>query len=112
MERLTRENFWQEMRQRYPEGVKKFHEWLEEDKKKDNWNELFASKNFGDGVVRLPNYEELPLAIQYAIFYEFVAVFATDLGGGEDVAFNSKTTETIEEYLAMVNGIQGSLILT
>jgi len=74
-ETLTKENFWDELQQLYPEGMKVFSEWIDEYKKRVGWAHLFNSKFRETEIGRIyqrPKYHDLPTAMQAGIFLEFV----------------------------------------
>jgi hypothetical protein len=72
---LTKENFWNEMMEKYPKAAKSFCEWIDEYKKAVGWNGLFRESNSrdenGDIVGGTKKYHELPYAMQYGIWIEF-----------------------------------------
>jgi len=74
---LTKENFWNEMQQKYPDQMKKFCSWIDEYKKKNDWNSLFP-------IVGRPKhwmdikYHHLPLAMQMGIFNEYCEEYSFD----------------------------------
>lgn len=74
MENLTKENFWNELYEKHPVQMQVFCDWIDEYKKKNRWESLFARGNYitdGAVVLRTPKYHELPLSIQIGIFFEF-----------------------------------------
>ena len=75
---LTKENFWNEMEQLYPEGLRIFDAWLEEYKARIKWLHVFGLER-GKYI----KYHDLPLAMQAGIFMEFTH----DQKGLSDEAF-------------------------
>lgn len=74
IENLTKENFWNEMQEKYPKAMKKFCDWIDEYKKENNWISLFDAKVQNDGfTVERPKYHDLPIAFQVGIFFEYVS---------------------------------------
>ena len=75
MENLNKENFWNELYEKYPLGMKVFCDWIDEYKKKNNWKMLFNSNSEyqnADGKNAIaPKYHDLPLAMQIGIWIEF-----------------------------------------
>lgn len=71
-ESLTLENFWNELKARYPEGLKIFTDWIDEYKKTVDWDKLFNGRGYPI-VVLAPKYHELPYAFQLGIWLEFIA---------------------------------------
>ncbi len=75
MESLTKENFWNELAEKYPEQMKQFGLWIDEYKKRVGWHNLFHLDNpnaFQGGPSNFKRkYHELPIAMQFGIFYQF-----------------------------------------
>ena len=76
MESLTKENFWNELAEKYPAQMKKFCDWIDEYKKRINWNELFNKFYSTNGsavpeIMNVPKYHDLPVAMQIGIFFQF-----------------------------------------
>lgn len=74
MENLNKENFWNELMSRFPDGMKLFCSWVDDYKEKNNWNDLF---NYGIPRRKTqgwhnPKFHDIPLAMQIGIFLEFV----------------------------------------
>lgn len=119
MEELTKENFWNEMEQKYPIAMEKFKVWIDKYKLDNDWNNLFGKHDlyteeeypYRTTFSQTPKFHELPTAMQYGIFYEFVCRFTMEIKEDEGVVFIDNTKETINDYLGLVNGIEGSLNL-
>jgi hypothetical protein len=61
---LTKENFWNEMMEKYPKSTKVFCEWIDEYKKEVDWVNLFNEHlNI--------KFHDIPYAMQYGIWMEF-----------------------------------------
>lgn len=77
MESLTKENFWNELLEKYPEQMKVFCAWIDGYKKRVNWNKLFNSdsdyQNYEGKNAPAPKYHDLPIAMQIGIFMQFLA---------------------------------------
>lgn len=77
MEKLTKENFWNALYEKYPDQVQQFCNWIDEYKKRVNWNMLFNSQSDyqnSDGKnAPAPKYHDLPIAMQWGIFQQFCA---------------------------------------
>jgi len=88
MESLTKENFWDEMEQKYPKAMAHFKEWIDEYKNADKgryytlFNAGITSHLDSDTKqtvkTRAPKYHELPIAMQFGIFLEWACDFAVD----------------------------------
>ncbi len=84
MENLTKENFFDELYERYPLGMKVFCDWVDEYKKRVDWDRVFngglttcvrAYDGNGydpNGETHAPKFHHLPLAIQIGIWIEFL----------------------------------------
>lgn len=64
MESLTKQNFWNDLMEKYPDEVVKFCRWIDEYKDKHAWVLLFS----GDQI----KYHDLPIAMQIGIFTQYV----------------------------------------
>lgn len=76
MNNLTKENFWNALYEKYPEGMKVFSLWIDEYKKR---HEMFKDKKieppvngFSPVIIKAPKYHDLPLAMQVGVFLEFI----------------------------------------
>ena len=98
MEELTKENFWDEIYKKYPVEFKKFADWIDGYKKKNNWGELFA-----------PPYHYLPKAMQIGIFMEFASL-AKEVYGVDDIQLLPEVDSDVEAmhtYESMPDLIRG-----
>src|SRR5258708_246247 len=73
---LTKENFWNELSENYPDEMKQFCAWIDQYKQWVDWNLLFNSHRFsarnGQECVNVPpKYHELPIGMQIGIFIEY-----------------------------------------
>lgn len=100
MEKLTKENFWNALYEKYSE-VQVFCDWIDEYKKRVGWNgQLF------DNVLRAaPKFHDLPIAMQWGIFQQFCAEQHPSGFGGIESSFEhpkdmEKIPELITEYFA------------
>lgn len=85
MDKLTKENFWKELQEKYPLQMNKFNDWIDKYKVENNWNKLFNenysqfNKQYASNgeLVSMdfspPKYHELPIAMQIGIFMEFAS---------------------------------------
>lgn len=70
-EGLTKENFWNEMKQKYPDTMAHFCRWIDEYKKEIQFNELFLN---GIRVEQCRiKFHDLPYAMQLGIWLEYVS---------------------------------------
>ncbi len=82
-ETLTKENFWDEMEQKYPKAMAHFKQWIDQYKRDNNWGYVFNPEftiktisergNFSSLTHSWPpKYHELPIAMQFGIFTEYL----------------------------------------
>lgn len=84
MENLTKENFWNEMTEKYPIAMDKFCKWIDEYKILISWRSLFNSHDCDCPSDYIntdlsPKYYDLPIAFQIGMFQEFMAVEKDDI---------------------------------
>lgn len=70
---LTKENFWNELHEKYPNQMKVFCDWIDEYKKRVKWGKLFNEFLDCDVIdnINAPKFHEIPVAIQIGIFIQF-----------------------------------------
>lgn len=71
MEKLTKENFWNDLYAQYPGEMKKFCDWIDDYKKRVDWQKLFFTPHATHS--RDIKYHDLPIAMQIGIFLQYVA---------------------------------------
>lgn len=69
-ESLTKENFWNEIMEKWPGEMNEFCYWINEYKKKVGWNVLFDIYDTDPKHIGI-KYHDLPIAMQIGIFYQF-----------------------------------------
>jgi hypothetical protein len=62
MKRLTKDNFWNEVRDMYPEAVNHFCKWIDRYKEEVGWRDLFA-----EGI----KFHDIPFDMQNGIIARF-----------------------------------------
>ncbi len=76
MNNLNKENFWNEMYQKYPLAMKDFCEWVDQYTDQNNWKELFNSDSDWQDAngknAPAPKFHELPIAMQMGIWNEYI----------------------------------------
>lgn len=79
MKNLTKENFWNQLQELHPKGMKVFCNWIDEYKAKNNWNDLFGNDQISQRKHHWADikFHHIPLAFQIGIWIEFVC----DRGG-------------------------------
>jgi len=80
---LTKENFFNEMMEKYPKATKHFCDWIDEYKKAVDWGKLFNKHYYQTIISRAangeisgveystPKFHDLPYAMQYGIWTEY-----------------------------------------
>lgn len=76
MDNLNKENYFNEMTERYPVAMKKFNDWIDGYKKEVNWNIVFNSyseyqNRFGKNAIA-PKFHDLPFDMQKGIIVRFM----------------------------------------
>lgn len=66
---LTKE-FWNEMQEKHPTATQRFLSWIDEYKKRVNWNTLFCTSD--NSVMRSVKFHHLPIEMQWGIIRLFV----------------------------------------
>lgn len=70
---LTKEDFFNEMKEKFPNAMKHFCDWIDEYKKAVHWNDLFGNTK----IIQREHYwadikfHHLPYAMQYGIWIEY-----------------------------------------
>lgn len=99
MEKLTKELFWNDLYAQYPGEMKKFCDWIDDYKKRVNWDLLFREGQHGGEYARPTKYHDLPIAMQIGIFLQYVAE-TENWGGIELPAIQGMATfSTIPIYI-------------
>lgn len=77
---LTKEEFWNAVHREYPNACAEFCAWVDAYKESVEWKQLFNERWPSVPIVRTkaPKYHELPYALQYGIWAQFMS----DLGTG------------------------------
>lgn len=72
---FTKEMFWSPLEASNPEGLKKFYLWIDDYKRKNSWQQLFnyGSPHYSNQGWHNPKFHELPSAMQFGIFLQFVS---------------------------------------
>lgn len=118
MEALTKENFWDEMSQKYPKAIHHFLNWIDEYKKTNRWSTLFNNEFEGDRAPEyLPEYHELPVAMQFGIFLQYMSETSKERLEHYRVwnplvnltAYQSDIKRIIKRYLLFSNDLEGRL---
>lgn len=70
--------FWVAMKQRYPQVMELFLEWVNSYKLDNHWKQLFnysldAKRDIPGLIIITPKFHDLPIAMQMGIFMQFMA---------------------------------------
>lgn len=71
MDKLTKENFWNDLYAKHPDQMNKFCKWIDEYKERIDWRKLFFTPHATHA--RDIKYHDLPIAMQIGIFLQYVA---------------------------------------
>lgn len=68
IQNFTKENLWNEIKEKYPDSFEHFSKWIDEYKKAVGWETLF-----GGDLVASPKFHDLPVEMQIGILsrYQF-----------------------------------------
>lgn len=70
---LTKDEFWEPLKEECPRGMKMFGEFIDKYKEENDWENLFnCGVAYDQESKPYVKYHDLPLAMQYGIFSEFV----------------------------------------
>ena len=69
---LDKETFWNEIMDKYPIGMERFCNWIDQYKLRVDWNSMFAANENTDQLHSSKyKYHDLPLAMQVGIFIQY-----------------------------------------
>ncbi len=73
MENLNKENFWNELQEKYPDGMKIFCDWIDKYKRDNDWGNLFnfGTPHYAKQGWHDPKFHDIPLAMQIGIWIQF-----------------------------------------
>ena len=89
MENLGKENFWNEMKDRYPHAVDVFCRWIDGYKEKVGWADIFGQK---------VKFHDLPYELQMGIMNRF---FIETYAGEEEYTVNCQSRYKEEMILSL-----------
>lgn len=73
---LTKEEFWNDLMEKYPAEMKEFCAWVDEYKKRVDWDDLFYNHLAGarrNSYWMNIKYHHIPVAMQIGIFLQYVS---------------------------------------
>jgi hypothetical protein len=73
-ENLTKENFWNEMKEKYPDAMAIFCDWIDRYKRAVDWDNLFNAglPDTTGKMSEAPKYHQLPIHLQFGIWVCFI----------------------------------------
>jgi hypothetical protein len=114
---LTKENFWNDLYEKYPGQMQMFCEWIDEYKKRIGWNDLFSMRNWsviddspaesedlkthkrGEIEVNTYKFHHLPIGMQIGIFIQYTIEIGQRYQMLEESGTIDEIIEMISEYL-------------
>jgi len=112
-ETLTKENFWNQLYEKYPDGLKVFTDWIDQYKKAVNWNRMFndgyskivivnpgGKVNYVPRLTESPKFHDIPYAMQLGIWIEFQNDYHKEMWSPELLGFDLK--HDIEEQISSI----------
>ena len=100
-EGLTKENFFNEMEQQFPNAMKLFCEWIDEYKKAVNWNERFDSESLG-----INEFNDLPYDMQVGIWIKFADDTLNRLFEQPEYSYSGDLEEDIKTVFNEINDLE------
>lgn len=74
MENLNKENFFNDLQQRFPKAMEHFCKWIDKYKEENSWDELFNDgKAWAGGVTIAPKFHDLPYDMQVGVILRYVS---------------------------------------
>lgn len=77
MQNLNKENYFNQLKEKYPKAMELFCQWIDKYKQTADWNELFNSSSewqSADGKnAPAPKFHDLPYELQYGLLLRFFA---------------------------------------
>lgn len=94
LQNLTKENFFDALKEKFPDAMDHFCKWVDDYKKEVGWETLF-----GGDMVRAPKYHELPVEMQAGIMGRYLTEqMSSEFGKGQEFYARS-VGEQYSEYL-------------
>jgi hypothetical protein len=95
MENLSKDNFWDAIKDRYPEGFNHFSEWVDKYKEEVGWDKLFAPA---------VKFHDVPLDIQNGIIARFDLEKRHGKDGADRIRANvpAQVRELIDEVHTLI----------
>lgn len=101
---LTKENFFDSLRRKYPRSFKHFCNWIDEYKKEVCWDKLFKANEDTDQLHSSTyKFHEIPYAMQYGIWIAFCR---------DQLHRFFEQPEHVAEFVDMEEDIRGVFALT
>jgi hypothetical protein len=98
MENLSKENFWNELSEKYPQAVELFNNWIDKYQKEVGWGDLFPN-----GV----KFHDLPFEMQNGILARFdIECFHGVLTGKGKAVYESERSVYVQGFINLFRGVQ------
>lgn len=102
LEELSKLNFWDAIKVLYPKSFSFFEKWIDEYKADNGWKGLFNDQSWrADQAAAIhsvpPKFHELPFAMQFGIFTQFLA----DQGDGQEEFIKDFKNVSLEVFKEM-----------
>lgn len=115
---LTKENFFNEMMEQFPNATKLFCDWIDEYKKMVNWNKLFNDTYSQNNIKRAsngeicsidfsaPKFHELPYDIQAGIWIRFAHDTLEELFEQPEYSYSGDLEEDIKTVFNEIDSLE------
>ncbi len=107
MENLTKENFFNELQEQYPVGMKVFCDWIDKYKADNDWDSLFRNNYVSRNLKLFIKYHHLPFAMQIGIWIEFISSWPTVHEWEIDDLSNHDWKVDITNHIKLLNEDEG-----
>lgn len=100
---LTKENFWNEIMNQYPNATKCFCDWIDEYKKAANWSQLFNESCHAAGK---PKFHDIPYDMQVGIWIKFATDKLNELFEQPEYEYSGDLEEDIKTVFSEINDLE------
>jgi hypothetical protein len=116
MENLNKENFWDDIKERYPQAVELFCNWIDKYKEEVGWDRLFANGQYfmepeRNGGHRIDTkFHDLPFEMQNGILARFdIECFHGVLTGKGKAMYESQRGSYLSGFTSLFADLQKQL---
>ena len=115
---LTKENFFNEMMEKFPNSMKVFCEWIDEYKESVNWNKLFNDSYSQTNIQRAPNgevchidfsapkFHDIPHDMQVGIWIRFAEETLDHLFEQPEYSYSGDLEEDIKRVFNEIEDLE------